>query len=51
MLPNTLMLKGKTGLFGAIESLANLRNSRAFVALTCLLFALSILQNYTVPEN
>ena len=51
MLPNTLMLKGKTGLFGAIESLANLRNSRAFVALTCLLFALSILQYYTVPEN
>ena len=44
------MSKGKTGLFGIIESTANLRNIRAFVALTALLLAISLLLNFTVPE-
>ena len=50
MLPDYLMSKGKTGLFGIIESTANLRNIRAFVALTALLLAISLLLNFTVPE-
>ena len=45
-----MMHKGKAGLFGLIESSANQRNIRAFVALTSLLFALSVLLRFTVPE-
>ena len=51
MVPDQIMHKGKTGLFGAIESAANLRNSLAFAALTAILLALSALLHFTVPEN
>lgn len=44
------MAKGKIGLFGTIESLANQRNIKAFAALAALLFAVSVLLNFTVPE-
>ena len=50
MVPNRLMFKGKAGLFGFIESSANQRNAKAFVALTSLLFAVSVLLKLTVPE-
>ncbi len=46
-----MMYRGKVGLFGIIESSANQRNIRAFVALTSLLFAVSVLLIFTVPEN
>ena len=44
------MFKGKTGLFSIIESSANQRNIRAFVALTSILLAVSVLLKFTVPE-
>ncbi|MBQ6565254.1 MAG: hypothetical protein IJL88_15195 [Clostridia bacterium] len=50
MVPNRLMSRGKAGLFGVIESTANLRSSRAFVALTSILTALSVLLKFAVPE-
>lgn len=50
MLSDKLMNKGKAGLFGFIESSANQRNVKAFVALTSLLFALSVLLSVAVPE-
>ena len=50
LVPDKMMYKGKTGLFGLIESSANQRNIRAFVALTSLLFALSVLLRFTVSE-
>ena len=50
LIPNQIMSKGKAGLFGAIESAANLRNVRVFTVLTVLLFALSLLLRFTVPE-
>ena len=50
MISDRMMTKGKTGLFSIIESSANQRNIRAFVALTSLLFAVSVLLNFTVPE-
>ncbi len=50
MVSDQMMYKGKTGLFGVIESSANRRNIRAFVALTSLLFAVSVLLYFTVPE-
>ena len=50
MLTNQMMNKGKIGLFGMIERSSNLRNSRAFAILTLLLFALSVLLRYRVPE-
>ena len=45
-----MMYKGKAGLFSIIESSANQRNIRVFVALTSLLFAVSVLLRFTVPE-
>ena len=50
MLPERFMARGKSGLFGVIESTANLRNICAFVVLTALLFALSVVLRFTVPE-
>ena len=50
MLSDRMMIKGKAGLFGIIESSANRRNVRAFVALSALLLAVSVLLNFTVPE-
>ncbi len=50
LVPDRMMFRGKTGLFSAIESRANLRNILAFVALTSLLFAISVLLHFTVPE-
>ena len=50
MIPDNMMYKGKAGLFNMVESIANLRNIRAFVVLTSLLFALSVLLHFTVPE-
>ena len=50
MLSNQLMARGKTGLFSLIENAANLRNGRTFVAVSALLFALSLLLKFTVPE-
>ena len=50
MVSNRLMYKGKTGLFSIIESSANQRNIRAFIALTSLLFAASVLLKFAVPE-
>lgn len=50
MIPNNLMSKGKAGLFGIVESRANIRNARTFLALTALLFVLSLLLHFTVPE-
>ena len=50
MVSNRLMVKGKAGLFSIIESTANRRNIWAFVALTSLLFAVSVLLHFTVPE-
>lgn len=50
MLSNQLMTRGKTGLFSLIESSANLRNGRTFVAVSAMLFALSLLLRFTVPE-
>ena len=44
------MARGKTGLFSLIENAANLRNGRTFVAVSALLFALSLLLKFTVPE-
>ena len=44
------MYKGKAGLFSIIESTSNLRNIRAFVALASLLFVISVLLRFTVPE-
>lgn len=44
------MRQGKTGLFGMIERSSNLRNSRVFVTLTVLLFAISVMLRFTVPE-
>ena len=50
MISERMMAKGKIGLFGTIESLANQRNIKAFAALAALLFAVSVLLNFTVPE-
>ena len=50
MISNDLMVKGKAGLFSAIESAANQRSARAYVVLTAMLFALSVLLHFTVPE-
>lgn len=50
MLPNQMLTKGKAGLFGMIESSANLRSIRVFTVLTSLLFALSVLLRLDVPE-
>ena len=50
MVSDKMMFRGKAGLFSIIESSANRRNIRAFVALTSLLFAVSVLLNFTVPE-
>ena len=50
MVTDEMMFKGKAGLFSIIESSANQRNIRAFVALTSLLFAVSVLLKFTVPE-
>ena len=50
MVPDRMMFRGKAGLFSSIESTANLRNIRAFVALTSLLLAVSVLLKFTVPE-
>ncbi len=45
-----MMYRGKAGLFGMIESSANLRNIKAFAALTSIVFAVSVLLYFTVPE-
>ena len=50
MLTNQEMRKGKTGLFGMIEISSNLRNSRVFVVISAVLFALSVLLSCTVSE-
>ncbi len=50
MISDRMMSKGKSGLFGIIESTANLRCIKAFVALTLLLHAVSLLLKHTVPE-
>ena len=50
MVPNRVMFKGKAGLFSIIESRANLRNAWAFVALTSLLFVISVILKFAVPE-
>ena len=50
MVPNQLMTRGKTGLFSLIENAANLRNARTFNAVAALLFAISLLLKFTVPE-
>ena len=50
MLTNQMMRQGKMGLFGMIERSANLRNSRVFVALNVLLFAISVVVRFTVEE-
>ena len=50
MLTNQLMRKGKTGLFGMIESSSNLRNSRVFVVMTAILFAIAVLLRFTVTD-
>lgn len=50
MLTSQMMNKGKIGLFGMIERSSNLRSSRAFAILALLLFALSVLLRYRVPE-
>ena len=50
MVPDQMMSKGKAGLFSIIESSANRRNARVFVALSSLLFAASVLLKFTVPE-
>ena len=48
MLTNQMMNKGKIGLFGMIERSSNLRNSRVFVALNVLLFAISVVVRFAV---
>ena len=50
MIPDQMMSKGKAGLFSNIESSANQRSIRTFVALTSFVFALSLLLHFTVPE-
>ena len=50
LMTNQIMRQGKMGLFGMIERSCNLRNSRMFVALSALLFAISVLLRFTVPE-
>ena len=50
MLTNQMMSKGKSGLFGLIERSTNLRNSRVFVALNVLLFAISVVVRFKVRE-
>ena len=50
MISDLMMFKGKAGLFSNIESLANQRSVRTLVALTALLFALSVLLHFAVPE-
>ena len=50
MVSNKMMVKGKAGLFSIIESTANLRTIKAFVALTSLLFAISVILHFAVPE-
>lgn len=50
LISNDLMFRGKTGLFGTIESAANQRSVKAFVALTSFLFAVSVLLRFAVPE-
>ena len=50
MLTNQMMRQGKLGLFGMIERSANLRNSRVFVAMNVLLFAISVVVRFTVEE-
>ena len=50
MLTNQMMRQGKLGFFGMIERSANLRNSRVFVALNVLLFAISVVVRFTVEE-
>ena len=50
MLTNQIMHQGKIGLFGLIERSTNLRNSRVFVALNVLLFIISVVVRFKVPE-
>ena len=50
MVSGKMMSMGKTGLFSVIESSANRRSVKAFVALTVVLFAESLLLKLTVPE-
>ena len=50
MLTNQMMNKGKSGLFSMIERSANLRNSRVFVVLNVILFIISVMVYYNVPE-
>lgn len=50
MLTNQEMRKGKAGVFSSIERASNLRNSRIFVVMTAILFAISVLLYFTVKE-
>ena len=50
MIANSLMSKGKVGLFGLIERSANLKSARMFVGLEVLLTALSVILYHSVPE-
>ena len=51
MVTDNMMFRGKAGLFGIIENSANQRNVKVFIVLTSLLFVVSVLLNFTVPEN
>lgn len=50
MIFNSLMQKGKIGLFGSIEHSANIISSRLFFGLELLLTALSLIVYFSVPE-
>ena len=50
MLTKQMMRQGKPGLFGMIERSTNLRNSRVFVAMNVILFAISLVVRFTVRE-
>lgn len=50
MIANSLMNKGKVGLFGNIERSSNLYSAKMYVNLEVLLLVLSIILYYTVPE-
>lgn len=50
LISSNMMHKGKAGLFSIIEGKANLRNIRAHVVLTSLLFIISVILHFAVPE-
>ena len=50
MISNSMMQKGKVGLFSAIERSANIESSKMYVILELLLIVLSLIIHGSVPE-